>query len=46
MDDNGIKKYKLNSVYIHSNPILRITYLTDSCISIIDSLNVVKIIYT
>jgi hypothetical protein len=46
MDNNGIKKYKLNSVYIHSNPILRITYLTDSCISIIDSLNVVKIIYT
>ena len=42
----GYRKYKLNSIYVHTDPIIRITYLTNSCIAIIDCKFIVKIIYT
>ncbi len=46
IDLDGYRKYKLNSIFVHTDPIIRITYLTNSCIGIIDCKFIVKLIYT
>ena len=46
LDLDGYRKYKLNSIFVHTDPILRIVYLTNSCIAIIDCKYIVKLIYT